>query len=299
MMSLEKIDTSFWLTKDKTWMEERHAQWLAIEKSVSLDKNKPEVNVIKQYFLKGKMPNWRKYRDMNKQLEHLDLRFFLWLHPSSNPDVLKPLYISYMQSDLIQPLDVAFGYRAFLGHELVRATSPYKSLADYPFPFLGEKNIILFRIMFEDIDYVKDVVYHLYGGQEKFDRQPVKFFDYLGYDHFLFMKRWLLQESTLPLSLYGLYQYDEVLEWCLTTLTEKNKQEFLDTIQNPKSIQGYQKALYCIHHFDTEKEDDNFRARAVYKMRDILEQHDFVPEFKQMWEDIKAGKIDVENPWVY
>lgn len=296
-MSLEKIDTSYWLTKDKTWMAQRNEQWPTIEKVVALNRRKSEVTVIKQYFLKGKMPKWEKYRDWDALFRHLDLSLFLWLHPSDDPKVLKPLFRDYLASDLIHPRDVILGYGSFIDNELLSATSPYKSLKDYPFPFMGEKNIILFRILFEDVNYVKDRMTQLLGGQENFDAKAGHLFEFLGYHHVLRLRRWLMQASTLPLSLQCLYQYDEVLEWCLTTITANKGNEFLEELNNPKYLEAFQKALYCIHHFDTEKEGDSNRSKAVVKIRNILDEHLFLPEFKQIWQDIKADKIEVKDPW--
>jgi len=296
-MSLDSIDTSYWLTKDKDWKEQRNAQWPAIEKVVGINRNKAEVNVIKAYFLRGKMPNWEKYQDWNKTFRHLDLRMFLWLHPSDAPEVLKPLYKNYMESNVIHHQDVIKGYGSLLDNELLRATSPYKSLKDYPFPFMGNKNIILFRIFFEDIAYAKNCMIRLLGGQEYFDEKAAHLFEYNGYNHFLKIWTWLMQDATSPLMLNGLYQYNEVLDWCLTTLTNIQEQEFLNALEHKVNHTLFQKALYCIYHFDEEKGEDSCRSRALVKVRQLLDENDFVPEFKQMWEGIKSGEIEVKNPW--
>lgn len=120
-MSLESIDTSYWKTKDKEWVEQRQAQWPAIERVVSLNRRKADVNVIKQYFLRGKMPNWEKYKDWDDLYRHLDLDLFLWLHPSDDHEVLKNLYRIYMESDLIDERDVTRGYGELIGNEFLRA----------------------------------------------------------------------------------------------------------------------------------------------------------------------------------
>ncbi len=294
-MSLEEIDTSYWLTKDKTWMEERKAQWPAIEKVVGLNRKKAEVNVIKQYFLRGKMPKWEKYREWDDLFRHLDLNMFLWLHPSSDPDVLKPLYRDYMESDLIHEGDVTLGYALFLKHELLIAASTKRSLEEYPFPFMGAKNIILFRIMFEYMDYVKNTVTDLVGGQENFNKKARHIFRFLGYSHFICMWEWLMQDPQSPFSLNSLYQYDEVLEWCIGTTNYDD--EFLKALEYPKNVKTYQKSLYCFHNFNTQKEGDTCRTRFVHKIRKILDEREFISEFKQMWEDTKAGKIEVKDPW--
>lgn len=151
--------------------------------------------------------------------------------------------------------------------------------------------------MFEDIAYVKESICKLVGGPENLDKKAKNIFEFLGYHHFLCMWLWLLQDSKSPLTLNCLYQYDEVVEWCMTTMTTDKINEFLENHKTPAALNEYQKALYCLYHFDTEKEGDTCRTRFVHKIRKILDEREFVPEFKQMWEDVKAGKIAVESHW--
>lgn len=296
-MSLEKIDTSYWKTIDKEWVEQRQAQWPYIERVIGPARRKSEVNVIKDYFLRGKMPIWKKYKEWNGDCRHVDLKVFLWLHPSDDIEVLKSLYKTYMESDLIHELDVLKGYGSFVDNEFLRAAASKKTIEEYPFPFMGTKNIILFRVMFEDVEYAKDRIRSLVGGQANYDKKARKLLEFLGYHHFLRMWLWLLQDIKSPLCLNSLYQYDDVLEWCLTTFTPSKGKEFSDGLHTREYLQEFQKALYCLHHFDTEKEGDTCRTSAIHKIRKILNERTFVPEFKQLWEDVKAGKIEVEDPW--
>lgn len=295
--SLEKIDTSYWKTKDQEWVAQRQAQWPAIERVVSSGRRKAEVNTIKDYFLRGKMPNWKKYKEWNGDCRHVDLKIFLWLHPSDDIEVLKDLYKTYMESDLIHEFDVLKGYGCLVEHEFLRAALSWKSLAEYPFPFMGAKNIILFRVMFEDVEYAEGRIRSLVGGQANYDKKARGIIEFLGYHHFIRVWLWLLQDIKSPLCLNSLYQYEDVFEWCLTTLTKNAENELHESIKKSVNLQNYQKALYCFFHFDTEKEGDTCRSRAIYKIRKILDEHAFAPEFKQMWEDIKAGKIKVKSPW--
>ncbi|RHW74804.1 hypothetical protein [Colwellia sp. RSH04] len=292
-MNLEKIDTSYWLTKDKTWVEQRKAQWPAIEKVVGLNLNKAEVNVTKAYYLRGKMPNWGKYRDWEDLFRPLDLMLFLWLHPSEDPEVLKPLYNTYMESDLIHPDDVTKGYVLFIENELRNAITTKKKLKDYSFPYMGKKNITLFRILFVDIEYAKAKAASLVSPKSHEDKIGYN----IGYLNFTSIWQWLMQDLKLPQAADCLYQYDEVLDWCLTTFNEKNEQEFLTSLEHKVNQTLYQKALYCIYHFDQEKGEVSCRSRALVKVRQLLDDNDFVPEFKQMWEGIKSGEIEVKNPW--
>ncbi|MBK8186685.1 MAG: hypothetical protein IPK77_05240 [Cellvibrio sp.] len=225
------------------------------------------------------------------------MKMFLWLHPSDDIEVLKGLYKTYMESDLIHELDVIKGYGSFVDNEFLRAASSKKTIEEYLFPFMGTKNIILFRVMFEDVEYAEGRIRSLVGGQENFDKKAREIFELLGYQNFLRMRLWLLQDIKSPLCLNSLYQYDDVLEWCLTTLTPNKEKEFSEGLHTPEYLKSFQRALYCLHHFDTEKEGDTCRTSAIHKIRKILDERTFVPEFKQMWEDVKAGKIEVKDPW--
>lgn len=297
-MSLAKIDTSHWHTKDPVWVEQRQAQWPAIEKIVGINRRKGDVTVIKDYFLRGKMPNWKKYKDWDDLFRHLDVDLCLWLHPSNDFEVLNNLYKTYMESDLIHPRDVTGGYGSFIDNEFLRAVISWDSLDEYPFPYRGEKNIIIFRVLFGDINYAKNRIRSLVSGQTNGDEIVSRLFEYQGYQHFLKMWQWLLQDPSLPLSKNNLYQYEDVLEWCLTTLTPNNENKFLELLKTPVSVILFQKALYCLSHFDTEKEGDTHRTYFIHNIRKILDERTFVPEFKQLWEDIKTGRIEVKDPWM-
>ncbi len=296
-MDLDKIDTSHWLNNDKEWLRERSSRWAEIERVVGLNRKKSEVKVIERYYFYGELPNWEKYRDWEDIFRPFDLNIFLWLHPSSDPGLLQQLYQSYVESDLTTASDVITGYGSFLGHELVRATAPYKSLEEYPFPFMGNKNIIVFRIMFGDLDYAKTQISAKIGKPDSFDNQTEHIFEFLGYEHFLKIRRWLLHDKRSPLSLNCLYQYDEVSDWILTTITRNTEIEFRSGLESQNYHKPYLRALYCIHHFDTEKDGDTSRARAIRRIRKILDKHEFINEFREMWEAVKAGKVEVVDPW--
>lgn len=306
-MSFDKLDTSHWHTKDKAWKEERLAQWPAIEEAVSsYGHRKTEINLIKQYFLRGKLPAWEKYRDWDSGCRALDLRMFLWLYPSEDPQVLKAAYHCYMESDEIQNEDISVGYSSFLGSELKDGTREYNDPDNsYKPVFMWGKNIILFRIMFEDLDYMlaqyERLIEHKKEHQKERRRKVIRervleAFDYL---FFRYYRRWLLMDKSSSKTKYCLYQYDEVIDWLLTTITPNADKEFVKIFEEnpPVNVPGYQKALYCIYHFDTEKEGDTPRSAAVIKIRKILDEREFVPEFKQMWQDVKAGKVEVDDPW--
>jgi len=89
-----------------------------------------------------------------------------------------------------------------------------------------------------------------------------------------------------------------VLDWCITVILKGQAADaFLKDIKPQAGLESYQKGLYRIHHFNTEEEGDTCRTHLVYKIRKVLDEHDFIPEFKQIWEDVKLDKVNVKKPW--
>ncbi|MDO6524094.1 hypothetical protein Q4519_00225 [Motilimonas sp. 1_MG-2023] len=299
-MTLAQLDTSFWLTKDKAWVAERKAKWQDIEPGIALRRNKGETNMAKAYYLRGKQPNWEKLKASDKSPRPLDLMMFLWLHPSDDPEVLTPLFKAYMESDQVHELDILIGLR-FMSTEFIRHTWNTKPLHEYQFPYLGNKNVTLFRIMFADPLYVKNRLQQVIAAgradvrERKLAEANQDIFGMLGYEHFLFFSNWLLQDLTSIFCRDCLYQYLDVLDWCMTTLNYDT--DFIARIQHPSALASYHKALYRIVHFDLEQEGDTPRANAVRYLRELIEQGDFLPEFKQIWQQVKAGEVEVEKPW--
>ncbi|MCE2596924.1 hypothetical protein K6Y31_19295 [Motilimonas cestriensis] len=299
-MTLAQLDTSFWLTKDKAWVAERKAKWQDIEPGIALRRNKGETNMAKAYYLRGKQPNWEKLKTSDKSPRPLDLMMFLWLHPSDDPEVLTPLFKAYMESDQVHEEDILLGLM-FMSTEFIDHTGTTKSLHEYQFPYLGNKNITLFRIMFADSLYVKNRLQQVITAgrvdvrERKLAKAEQEIFGMLGYKHFVFFGAWLIQDSTSIFCRDCLYQYPDVLDWCMTTL--KYDAEFIARIQHPSALASYHKALYRIAHFNLEQEGDTPRANAVRYLRELIEVGDFLPEFKQLWQQVKAGEVEVEKPW--
>jgi hypothetical protein len=55
--------------------------------------------------------------------------------------------------------------------------------------------------------------------------------------------------------------------------------------------------LYRIHHFDLVAEGNSPRSRFVQKFTAMLEQREFPPEFKAMWEEVKRGEVEIADAW--
>jgi hypothetical protein len=95
-ISFPDIDSSCWQTKDKAWMEPRKTEWEKIARMLQHHKSAKALTVIKQYYLRGKMPDWEKFIDWDDYRGHLDIICFLWLHPSWDEVVLRLLRDAYI-----------------------------------------------------------------------------------------------------------------------------------------------------------------------------------------------------------
>lgn len=153
------VEASYWNTKDKEWVNTRKHQWeyiaLAIGESY---KSKKALSVIKQYFLKGKAPDWQKigYSWPEKdQFRHLDLLCFLWLHPTSDPEILRELRDSYVKSSVIRGDDILAGQSLFISLQLL-VNYPYidKDTEFLPADFFGKEDV-LFELLYENLDEVE------------------------------------------------------------------------------------------------------------------------------------------------
>jgi len=302
-MDLSKIDTSDWKIKDPEWKEQREAQWPAIKRMLAPDRRKSELNVIKQYFLKGKMPNWEKYKNWDEGVRdrHVDLFVFLWLHPTEDQAYLNHLCADYIKSDLIVYNDLT-SFDNFLRAEFRSLVAPGLSLDKYEGVYCGEKNILILRAWLANYSLYEERVMAMkadikwIGGE----RGPATLTEYRDYVGFLYFRRWLLSEIDSPLVQTRLFRYFDVIDWGFKGFDEFAEQEFLDSLRNDPfemNLHNYREALYCIQHFNTSSDDCSGRAGAVLQLRKLLDEYPYVQEFKEIWEDVKSGRIEVEGAW--
>jgi len=292
-MGPEKIDTSYWLAKDKNWMAERKAQWETIEPRLKTGMNKAQraISIIKRYFLKGTVPDFEALSDWKSDFRHLDLLCFIWLHPSKDKQVLKALRDAYIHSPLVDESDVWLGIGGFLrGGEIDASIEFKKGKKDTSGwrRYTGE-NELLFEILIGDLSVP---VYPEKGGTSwSIDKLRSE------YRGIFNMTKWLCNRQLNYINEDCLFQYDNYLEYWYFSCTQVKD---FDEHAKRKVLEDsdlIQQGLYRIHYFDTEKEGDTCRTRFVNKMRKMLDEREFIAEFKQMWLDVKAGKIEVENPW--
>ncbi|WP_057832622.1 hypothetical protein [Colwellia sp. TT2012] len=290
--TIKKIDISFWKNQDEAWHLARNENWPSIEFMLSNYKQtKKSLTPIKDYYLKGKMPNWKGLREWSSDDRHLDLFLLLWLHPSHDEAVLTELRDLYINSYQVLMADVNVGFKNFLDSQILRISAGYKWFDKIRFPIVDKPNDLLFKVMFGDD----------YNAQFEFDDWELRFKEIFElpktdlYEIWI-MSGWLAVENMLPVHQNFLFQYSQPLEWWYDCV--KNLDYFaINNGKNKRLEHVIQKALYRIHHFDTEKEGDTCRTNFVKRLRTMLDEREFVADFKQMWLDVKAGKIEVENPW--
>jgi len=287
---LEEMDLSYWQTDNKEWIIERHAQWAKIEPMFveSIEKSKRARGILKRYFIKGELPDFKELRDWRPLEGHLDLFCFIWLHPSWDEQVLKPLRdlyltIPWLDSDNI---DVGFGLLQYFARSLPCQVPdddmPGVDMTAYV--AVAQHNEVLFNVLMANID---EGTYQLAKTTRKFHL--------LDYSILAPQSKWLALERLEPINTYMMFQYDLPLEWWYNSF--KNNRELLRQLKKPEvKIQMY-RYFYRLNDFDIEKEGDTCRSLFVNKIRKILDEREFFPEFKQMWLDIKAGKIELEEPW--
>ena len=102
------------------------------------------------------------------------------------------------------------------------------------------------------------------------------------------MGRWLRIKEMHALNEDMLFQYDLPLEWWYQGCS-RDEDYFRKHAQEKNHRAIIKKALYRIHHFSTYVEGDTCRSQFVHKIRKILDEREFISEFKQMWQDVKGS----------
>lgn len=276
-------------------MTARKADWPRIEAMLKGPKSGKGIQAIKQYFMTGKMPDWDRFRDWNNTERHLDLFMFIWLHPSWDERVLTPLRDAYMASDLIVVDDIKQGIGIFLGWGTVMASQDYSGREDeWPHCLHTDgHNELLFNILMGDLSktrYELEFIDRGLGREKVIYELPKSDIGKIGT-----MASWLCVKTMLPINNDMLFQYDQPLEWWYQSCDRDEKYFYERHRQATKP--SIEKALWRIHHFDTEKEGPGPRTTFVTKMRKILDERPFIQDIKNMWQQVKAGEILPENPW--
>ncbi|SMF45661.1 hypothetical protein SAMN02745866_02972 [Alteromonadaceae bacterium Bs31] len=285
METLNKIETLEWKRHDTEWVSKREQEWLQVEFWLGTIKPlKKCMKPIRDYFMTGKMPNWKAFRDWDNPSRHLDLFVFLWLHPSRDRERLSRLCELYTSSTQITPSDIDVGVANLLDSQIIRATAPYKTMQRFNFPYLSGKGELLFDVILMDdkvcdrLNYLKSrpgfVASHIFGS----------------YQWFPSVKKWLKLEKLLPIQMEMLLQYDQPLQWWFKGMEEDKDFFTLRGIEYSQDVFPLiAESLRLIYNFDFEAEGPSPRSDFVRKVLPLLDQCSIAPEVKAIWEDVKAG----------
>ena len=302
-----EIDLSFWKTTDRAWVAERAARWKEIEPSLKYIKPSKGVTICKHYFLKGRLPDWEALRDWKQKGSHLDLFLFLWLHPSEDKEYLIQLRDLYIKSMVITKSDIRFSH--FLDATIDRCSFYYNDEAVQngeigQFIITG-KNEFYFDVLMRNIEYITDGVETLQITdylRQKLEsiKVELKVPKGRGLFELKMMGKWLCIKKMRPINEDFLLQYDDPLEWWYRGC-EQNEDYFVSIGDQAEKVRnGFRKALYRIHHFDSVAEGDTCRSRFVEKISGILDERPFIGEITEMWLKVKSGDIhfdDAYNEW--
>lgn len=292
-----EFDTSYWKVKDKEWMSERAKNWIEIERMIKLHKPAKGRSIAKQYYMKGKLPDWEKLRDWNSDMRHVDLFLFLWLHPSKDKEFLIKLRDQYIQSKVVTRHDIGHGFGIFFRDAIAMASQDYSDdqIAEgrIDHVVVTGANEFYFDVLMQDIDYLNQGVelLGLPGNPPKMSdiRAPKTSFQGLNT-----MSKWLCIKNMRPINEDMVLQYERPLEWWYNCL-ERNEDFFSSYAQTENLRNAFRKVLYRIHHFDTEAEGDTCRTRFAHRIRKILDERSFIGEIEEMWVGVNSGDIQVEN----
>ncbi len=283
------IDTSFWKLDDKKWVSERAEAWKKIEVmlEVSAHKGKKGLTIIKRYFLKGVLPDFKKLIYWQNAARHLDLFCFLWLHPSWDRSVLSELRDNYVNFPDVVQEDVEQGIGLFLRQGGMGASQNYQDENDLRIIHTDGHNELLFSVLLGDL--TQETIPEL-GRNDWVYKKPK--FDVTYLNH---ISKWLAFDNVGYLNQDCLYQYDCYLEhWyqCCPGVSD-----FYENHRNLRQLPYTKNGLFRIAQFDLDKEGDTCRSRFVMKIREILDNREFIPYITKMWVEAKAGTIDTINPW--
>ncbi|WP_444914062.1 hypothetical protein [Microbulbifer sp. TRSA007] len=290
---LIKIDTSYWRRDNPEWVASREKYWPVIEFMIQAYKpKKKNRNPIKDFYFRGKMPNWKAYKYWDDASRHLDLFMMLWLHPSWDNKVLTELRNSYMASDQVTLSDIRVGFGNFLDSQINIPACPYRHMREVRFPYIEGKGELLFDVMMGD----RNITEYELASETLLGRKQIYTMPKERLQTVATMGAWLAIEDLLPVGEGFLFQYDEPLNWWYESVKES------DFFVSPsdydlRGLPSIEKGFWRIHNFDTVKEGDTCRSRFAHKIRKILDEREFVEEIKTIWSRVKAGDIHPEDPW--
>lgn len=293
------VDVTHWQLDNKAFQEQRKANWPMVEEvfTTCINKNKKAINAIKKYYLKGELPNWQALYQATDHTDiknrHLDIVTFLWLHPSSAPEVLAPLVNAYFAAGFGRvPEDIHAGIH-FLFRWGVMLTITGVTGWKPKCPCFEGKGQLLFNIIFA---HVQGLSFYFEGAVGIYNKQSNDHvIQVLGFNQLLLSAKWLCLKKFNPISSAVILQYREVCEFMFMQINSDKgvvASDFSDYF-----IRSTTKAFYRLANFDIEKEGDTPRTRYVKIVREILDAGGHWPQIDALWAKLKNNEIVVQDPW--
>jgi hypothetical protein len=109
------------------------------------------------------------------------------------------------------------------------------------------------------------------------------------------MGNWLNIKKMYPINQDMLLQYDLPLDWWYSC--SRRDKTALELVSDKDRKPFVERAMFRIHHFDINVEGDTKRSRFVNKIRKILDEGDFIDEIRNIWRNVKEGRIVVKDAW--
>ena len=245
------------------------------------EKTKKGLNIVKRYFMTGKFPDWRKvnaswnYEDTHGR--HLDLFSLLYCHPVQDYQVLKPLRDAYLAGEAVgrERRDVFAGCHTFLALALRDASSNGREYGASRKHFVCDVEMML-RLLFEDA----------LDDKQSGSALGVSFRNGPNIYGFSFVEKWLELDK---LNAYGqrmLLQHDLALELMYANVCALEGRD-RRTLFVGHTGARWERIFYGLHHYDFKKEGETIRAEVVAKLTHMLDEREWIPEVKQIWERVK------------
>lgn len=294
-------------------MAQRELEWRELEKLLYvLDKNRKAKGIIKRYFFKGELPDWKALKDWSDSRRHLDLMIFLYAHPSKDEVLLRALRNKYIRNRYVSRDDISIGFAnlcagvgyidACSGGVRYFHTSDLQKniphLVDELLPgtesFEGSRGILvhtfhsnerLFEVMWPDAAQ-RTICFGKSNEEMPMLRRPMEL------DNLWEMSNWLCLEKPLNSGAQDMiYQYDKPL---LAWYNHCYQEEISSDVQY---VQLLLMALYRIDNFDSDAEGEGPRTDFVRKIKALFDRKVFSASFRCAWEHVKSGDLKVDSAW--
>ncbi|WP_144394708.1 hypothetical protein [Pleionea sediminis] len=279
MIDICQVDKVFWELDNKDCLSTRKKQWKSIEQFIYPFKNIEASRILKKYFLKGETPDWSALYEswpVNDTDRHLDILSFLWLHPSSDKNVLSLLASSYISSELTRPQDIYFGMSQLLqaqirGNEEVE--DGFDSFASYD--FFGKEETI-FEVLFQPIDK-----FYFHKEYQSKTEQAKAHFKIMPFQPIV---DWMICDKEKCAKKLSLYESELAVKYLFYNMSNPSYRLKRDLKLSGKVYLDCFKTLISLRAKDIDEHRVKVRDNFIY----AFEHFDYPEEIKAIWCSAKS-----------